>query len=50
MLPFEKLQEKEGIQGFKKIKLAKISLKKEYQSKILEELVEEIQEQRRQEE
>lgn len=37
----DKLKEKEGIEGFKKLKLAKISLRKAYSNKILEELIEE---------
>ena len=39
---FDKLKEKNGIQGFKKVKLAKIGVRKIYSHKILEELVEEM--------
>ncbi len=40
LLSFDKIQEKEGVKNYKKIKLAKFSMKKIYKTKILEELVE----------
>lgn len=40
---FDKLKEKNGIQGFKKVKLAKIVIRKQYTNKILEELLEEVE-------
>ena len=41
-LGMEKIQEKEGVKNFKKIKLAKFHLKKMYKQKLLEEMVEEV--------
>lgn len=44
LLPTEKLHEKDGVKGFKKIKLGKFSIKKIYhKTKVLEDLVEEVQ-------
>lgn len=40
MLGLDKLKEKDGISGFKKLKLAKVLLKKSYTNLLLEELVE----------
>lgn len=44
MLPIDKIEEKDGVKDYKKIKLGKFSIKKIYhRGKILEELVEDIQ-------
>ena len=40
---FEKLAEKDGLKNFKKLKLAKFNVTKNYQTKILEEIVEDVQ-------
>ena len=44
----DKLQERDGFKGFKKIKVAEFTLVKEYQREIIEELVEQARERRRQ--
>lgn len=46
--PQDKLQERDGFKGFKKIKVAEFTLVKEYQREIIEELVEKARERRRQ--
>ena len=46
--PQDKLQERDGFKGFKKIKVAEFTLVKEYQREIIEELVEQARERRRQ--
>ena len=45
--PQDKLQERDGFKGFKKIKVAEFTLVKEYQREIIEELVEQARERRR---
>ena len=46
----DKMTEKDGLKGFKKLKVADFTLKKEYQRNIIEEIVEERIRKRRGEE
>ena len=44
--PQDKIQERDGFKGLKKIKVAEFTLVKEYQREIIEELVERVRERR----
>jgi hypothetical protein len=46
---FDKIVEKDGLKNFKKLKLAKFNVLKNYQTKILEEIVEDVQRERKEE-
>lgn len=47
MMSADKLKEKDGIQGFKKLKLAKVQVKKSYTNLILEEMVDQVRNERK---